>query len=1012
MNYNKINNIVGWIICAIASTVYLMTKEATASFWDCGEFIAGAAKLEVVHSPGAPLFLMLGRFFVILLGGTKNAAFAINTMSALASGFTILFLFWSITHFAKRIIARKDQAIDSNNILLIMGAGAVGALAYTFSDTFWFSAVEGEVYAMSSFLTAVVFWAILKWEDRMDMEGAHADRWIVLIAFIMGLSIGVHLLNLLTIPAIVMVYYFKKFKVSKWGTLWAFLIGCVITGVVQVGVIQYVPVLASKMDIFFVNSFGLPFNSGVFFTFIAIAVACYFILKWATKNGKYYLYLGTLSFVFILIGYSAFFQTIIRSNADVPIDMTNPDNAISLIKYLQREQYGSQPLLYGPDFNSKPIGMKEGAMQYWKGPKKYEELGLKVDAYEYSASEERVFPRIWDGNGGGHPEYYQSYLGLQDGEKATGIDNLKFFFSYQVNQMWWRYFCWNYIGRQNDIQNIQGEPQNSNWISGIKFLDKPRVGDIDKMPIPLRESKARNELYFLPFLLGLLGLFYHYKNDINNTFIVTLLFFFTGLAIVIYLNNTPLQPRERDYAYAGATYAFAIWIGIGVMMVSELFQKIKLGKSSPIAATLLCLLAVPMLMASKEWDDHDRSQKTLARATAINFLESCEPNAILFTEGDNDTYPLWYAQEVEGIRTDVRIINISLLGIDWYIDQLSNAINKAAPVPLIWKPEQYRGELRNYIQYYDSKQLPQDKYFNLTEILNWIGDDRNAQQTMSGKGMNYLPTKNFYIPVDKDLITKNKVLKDGDTSQIAEQVSFTLPTNVAYKNDLAILNIVAANAWKRPIYFANSIDPNHYEGLSEYLQLEGLAYKLIPVRTPGSTPNTPLRINEEKCIDLVLNTFQFGGAEKPNVYFDQTNRRMLNSIRVFAFQLSEYLLRNNRKEDALRVVDHVLKNINEKAYPTGLSQEDRTMILMTNIFIKCGAKEQSKMLSEKLTKYLEDDINYMMSLPNDKRDYKKDEVEFEMSAIGFLANEAQQNGMEGIAKSMMDIVNKYQNQFK
>ncbi|MCC6447691.1 MAG: DUF2723 domain-containing protein, partial [Chitinophagaceae bacterium] len=514
------------------------------------------------------------------------------------------------------------------------------------------------------------------------------------------------------------------------------------------------------------------------------------------------------------------------------------------------------------------------------------------------------------------------------------------------------------------------------------------------------------------FLLGILGLIYHYKNDINNTFIVTLLFFFTGLAIVIYLNNTPLQPRERDYAYAGATYAFAIWIGIGVMMVSELLQKLKLGKSSPIAATLLCLLAVPMLMASKEWDDHDRSQKTLARATAINFLESCEPNAILFTEGDNDTYPLWYAQEVEGIRTDVRLINISLLGIDWYIDQLANAVNNAAPVPLIWKPEQYRADLRNYIQYYDSKQIPQDKYVNLSEILQWIGDDKNAQQTMSGKGMNYLPTKNFFIPVDKELIYKNKVILEGDTSQIVDQVRFTMPTNVAYKNDLAILNILAANAWKRPIYFANSIDPNHYEGLSEYLQLEGLAYKLIPVRTPGSTPNTPLRINVDKCIDLVLNKFQFGGADKPNVYFDQTNRRMLNSSRVLAFQLAEYLLRNNRKEDALKIANHVLKSIHEKAYPTGLSQEDRTMILMTNVFIKCGAKEQSKMLTEKLTQFLEDDIQYMMSLSESKRDYKREEIQFEISAIGYLANEAQQSGMEDIAKSMMDVVDKYQSQLK
>lgn len=1008
MNYNKLNNIIGWVICAIACTVYMMTKEATVSFWDCGEFIAGAAKLEVVHSPGAPLFLMIGRLFIILFGGIQNTALAINSLSALSSGFTILFLFWTITHFAKRIINKQNEELTQSNLIVIMGAGIVGALAYTFSDTFWFSAVEGEVYAMSSFLTALVFWAILKWEDRLTNEGeAHADRWIVLIAFLMGLSIGVHLLNLLTIPAIVMVYYFKKYKVTTKGTVFAFLLGCVITGFVQFGVIQAVPLIASKMDILFVNSFGLPFNSGVFFTIIAVGVACFFILKWSKKANHYFVHLGTLCFIFILIGYSAFFQTIIRSNADVPIDMTNPDNAISLIKYLQREQYGKVPLLTGPDYNSKPSGMKDGSMQYWKGEKKYEELGEKQDEYEYDGDQLRLFPRIWDGNGPGHAQFYQNYLGLSEGERASSGDNIKFFMGYQVNQMWWRYFCWNYIGRQNDVQNIQGEPQNSNWMSGIKALDKMRLGDVDKMPVPLRESRARNELYFLPFILGLLGLFFHYKHDKQNTFIVTLLFFFTGLAIVLYLNNTPMQPRERDYAYAGATYAFAIWIGLGVMMVSDLLKKLKLGAMSPAVATVLCLLAVPVLMASKEWDDHDRSNKTLAHATATNFLESCEPNAILFTEGDNDTYPLWYAQEVEGIRPDVRLINISLLGIDWYIDQLARAVNKAAPVPLIWKSEQYRGEKRNYIQYFDSKAIAQDKYVNLSEILQWVGDDKNQQNTVGGKGLNYFPVKNFYIPVDKELVRKNNVLAANDTSFVEDQIRFTMPQNVAYKNDLAILNIVAANAWKRPIYFANSIDPDHYEGLSEYLQLEGLAFKLIPVRTPGSTANTPLRVNVDKCMDLILNKFKFGGAEKPNVYFDQTNRRMLNTPRVLAFQLAEHLLRLNRKEDALKIADHVLKSINEKAFPTGLSQEDRTMILMTDVYIKAGGKAQAKLLTDRLMKFLEDDINYMNSLPSDKRGFKMDDIQFELTAMNFLANEANNNGMQDIGKPMSDKVNGY-----
>lgn len=1004
MNYNKINNIVGWAVCLIACTVYMMTKEATVSFWDCGEFTAGAAKLEVVHSPGAPLFLMLGRFFVILFG-MKNAAFALNTLSALSSGFTILFLFWTITHFAKRITGLQKEELSQSNIIKIMGAGIVGALAYTFSDTFWFSAVEAEVYALSSFLTALVFWAILKWEDRLtSTHDGFADRWVVLIAFLMGLSIGVHLLNLLTIPAIVMVYYYKRYTVTRWGTVWAFLIGCVITGVVQYGVIQAVPIMASKMDILFVNSFGLPFNSGVLFTILALAALIFFVLRWAKAKGHYFVHLGTLCFMFILVGYSTFFQTIIRSNADVPIDMTNPDNAISLISYLQREQYGKVPLITGPDYNSRPVGMKDGKMMYWKGEKSYEELGEKKDEYEYSSDETRLFPRIWDGNDGNHANFYKNYLGLTDGDRASGGDNLRFFFGYQVNQMWWRYFCWNYIGRQNDIQNIQGESQNGNWLSGIKAIDQFfGRGDISKMPDAFKHNRARNELFFLPFILGLIGLWYHFKHDKHNALIVTLLFFFTGLAIVIYLNNTPLQPRERDYAYAGATYAFAIWIGLGVMMVSDWLKRFMPGALSPALATVLCTLAVPVLMAAKEWDDHDRSDKTLALATGRNYLNSCEPNAILFTEGDNDTYPLWYIQEVEGFRNDVRIVNISLLGIDWYIDQLRYAINKAAPVPILWKPEQYRGEKRNYIQYEANPSVPLDKYVNLTEVLNYLG-----QGDIPGRpqASNQFPTKNFFIPVDKELVRKNNILAPGDTTPIVDQVQFTaLPRNVAYKNDLAILNILAANAWKRPIYFANSIDPDHYEGLEEYLQLEGLAYKLVPVRTPGSTANSPQRVNVEKCMDLILNKFEFGNAHKGTIHYDQTNRRMLNTPRVLAFQLAENLIRLNRKEDALKVVRHVLKNISEKSYPYMITQEDKTMILLADVCIKAGGKDDAKMITDRLMKYTEDDINYMNSLPESKKGFKLDDCQFELTAMNFLANEANTNNMPDIGKAISDKVN-------
>ena len=940
MSYNKINNITGWVVGIFACIVYLITMEGTISFWDCGEFAAGAVKLEVVHSPGAPLFLLIGRFFAIFMGsGLEHMA--INSVSALSSGFTILFLFWTITHFARRIalIRSEDNTLSSNATVAIICSGIVGALAYTFSDTFWFSAVEAEVYAMSSFLTALVFWAILKWEDKVSDGSQVADRWIVFIAFVIGLSIGVHLLNLLTIPAIVMVYYFKKYDVTPLGTLIAFVVGCAITGIVQVGIIQYVPKIMAWFDVKFVNSLGLPFNAGVFFVLALIAAILVTLLIYAKKNGKYFLHLGTLCVAFILIGYSSYFQTVIRSNADVPIDMTNPDNAFALVDYLGRSQYGSIPHLTGPDFTSRPVGVEEGSMRYWKGEKKYEELGLERNEYIYPPGSKRVFPRVWDGNKESHKQFYRSYLGLNEGEDPSSWDNMRFFLGYQVNQMWWRYFCWNYIGRQNDFQNIMGEPQTSNWVSGIKPIDKFfGRGDIDKGPDIFSKSKARNEFYFLPFILGILGILFQIQHDKRNAFVVGLLFFFTGLAIVIYLNNTPLQPRERDYAYAGATYAYAIWIGLGMLMVREWILKFLKGSAGTYAAFALCLLAVPVLMGAQGWDDHNRSDKSLARHTASNYLASLDKNAILFTEGDNDTYPLWFAQEVKNLRPDVRIINLSLLGIDWYIDQLNSAINEAGPVPMVWKPEHYRGDNLNQAQYQASSKIDASAHYDLKEVMTYLTQAQNRM------GATALPIKNFSIPVNKDNIKASGILEGRDSifNSMPERINFTLPRDYALKNDLAVLNILAANDWKRPIYFANSIDQNHYEGLGEFLELEGLVYKLVPYRTPGSSTVSPLAFNEKKCMDWAMKTLKFGNAEKGTVYYNQTNRRMLNGIRIGCFQIADNLVRRGKKDEAIKVLDHLRTNIHENSYPIAITQEDRAMILIADNYIKAGATKHGK----------------------------------------------------------------------
>ncbi|MCD6065023.1 MAG: hypothetical protein K0R82_2934, partial [Flavipsychrobacter sp.] len=687
MNFRKINNLVGWITFVIATTVYFLTMEPTVSFWDCGEFISCAYKVEVGHSPGAPLFMMIQRMFGLLAGGNlQKVAVMTNAWSALASSLTILFLFWTITHFAKRLLARGEENPDTNRTILIMGAGLVGALAYTFSDTFWFSAVEGEVYATSSVFSAIVFWGILKWEHAADTK--YADRWLLFIAYMIGLSVGVHLLSLLGIPAIAMVYYYRRYKPTTGGAIAAFIVGGVLLGLVQYGVLQGIPILASKFDLLFVNSFGLPFDSGAITFIILLIAALVWGLNFAKRRGNYTAHTALLCLTFIVIGFSSYLAPIIRSRADVPIDMTNPDNAISLTSYIQREQFGQQPLLYGQDFTARPIAYPEKGYQYDRSTKDgkdhYEIVGKKLEQ-EFAPEDKRFFPRIHDNNDPSHIRFYRDFLGLAEGEQPTSADNYSYFFNIQLNWMWWRYFMWNYAGRQNDMQGHAYNAKDGNWISGIKFIDKARgLGDLDKMQDGYKNSPARNQLYFLPFILGLLGLIYQFNNNKPDGIVTLVLFFFTGIAIAIFLNMPPLQPRERDYAYA-STYAYAIWIGLGVLMVNDLFQRFLKGASGIYASIALCLLAVPTLMAAEEWDDHDRSKKTLARASAWNVLQSCAPNAILFTYGDNDTYPVWYLQEVEGIRKDVRVINMSLLGIDWYINQLNHKINDADAVPMLWK---------------------------------------------------------------------------------------------------------------------------------------------------------------------------------------------------------------------------------------------------------------------------------------------------------------------------------------
>ena len=1010
MNFNKINNITGWFVCVIACAVYILTAEARGSLWDCGEFVSSCFKLQIPHPPGAPLFVIMGRIFIVLFGDNPmTAAKAVNIMSALASGFAILFLFWTITHFARKIYQKKSPELTGEQIFTVMAAGLVGALAFTFSDSMWYSAVEGEVYGSSSFLTALVFWLILKWEHKADEPGA--DRWIILLFFVIGLSIGIHLLNLLTIPAIVMVYYFRRYKVTNWGIFWAFIVGCVITGFVQKFVIQYTITGSGIFDRWFVNGLGLPFFSGFttyfillgiviiigirradklinnftgfavwlsvfvflfsfpfitsFFTFILFAAGTALLVYGAYHNKNKildFLKLGLWCFAFMLIGYSTYLTTMVRSAANPSVDMYNVDNPMSLVGYLGREQYGDFPLIYGQTFAAEikrnPDGtpvVKEKGYRWQKGKDKYINIGKNFE-YEYDPEDMMFLPRIWDGsNDQGHANYYRSWLGLGNDEKPTYMDNIKWAFQYQIGWMYLRYFGWNFVGRQNDIQGT-GNVRDGNTITGISFIDNLFLGDQSKLPDSIRNNKAHNTLFALPLILGLIGLFYQYKRH-NGDFLVTfLLFFFTGFAIVFYLNAAGPQPRERDYVFAGSFYAFAIWIGIGVMMVKEWFEKVTSGKIAGFAAAVICTLAVPVIMGFQEWDDHDRSKKLLAPDLAKDYLESCAPNAILFTFGDNDTYPLWYAQEVEGVRPDIRVVNYSLLGIDWYINELRYKINQSDPVDLLWGPDKTEGDKRNVV-YFDAKpNIPQNQYVYLDQVLtDIIGSDNPANMITYGADntFNTFPVRKFAVPVDTALVHENGTVNPGD--KVLPELRFDLSPNknALMKNDLAVLNVIAANKWKRPIYFTSQFNEL---GFGQYLRADGLSYRLVPVQ-PKENDN----VNDDVAYDNMMKKFAFGNADLKGVYFDEENRRHLLTIRQAYASAASSLADDGKKDKAKQLLEKCDKGMDPSNMPYAMVSRVNQHNVVGGSMMDAAYKADYKELADKIERALKRDIEQQLS---------------------------------------------------
>ena len=1008
-HFKLIDNVTGWLVFLVAAFTYLSTIEPTGSFWDCGEFISSAFKLEVGHPPGAPFFMLMANLFTQLTSDTAQVAKMVNSMSALFSALTILFLFWSITHMARRIILKEGKReLTLARTVMVMGCGIVGALAYTFSDTFWFSAVEGEVYASSSLFTALVFWLILKWEEVADRP--HADRWIVLIAYFMGLSVGVHLLNLLCIPAIVLVYYYKKYpNPTTKGTLLALLISFALVAVMMYGVVQGLVEVCGLFELLFVNVFGMPYNTGVYAYVIIVAA----VLAWAIWEtmrdepnalrvrlsfllsivllgipfiGEGYL-LGLLliaalgvalfrmkrlhvaalnttlvSLLVIVVGYSSYALILIRSTADTPMNQNAPSDIFTLRSYLAREQYGSTPLLYGPTYigelqrnnDGTPVDKGNGAKTWSrvikKDPSEKDRYYVSTVApeYVYISETEMLFPRMYSsdprhieaykfwGNVKGAPVKYQIMGETKTAMKPTFAENIVFFVRYQLNFMYWRYFMWNFSGRQNDNQS-HGEIMNGNWITGIKPIDALMVGPQDNMPNEIINNKGHNVYFMLPLLLGILGILYQLgsgRRGMQSFWITFFLFFMTGIAIVLYLNQTPYQPRERDYAYAGSFYAFCIWIGLGVGAIARAMEKF--GKLPGIAAgalaSVVCVL-VPLQMAGQNWDDHDRSGRYMCRDFGSNYLESCEPNAIIFTNGDNDTFPLWYAQEVEGIRTDVRVCNTSYLQTDWYTDQMKRQAYNSDPLPITWTRSQYIQGTRDHA--YVFKRVEQ---MDLNQALDWLRSDDPRTKTVPGIGekLDYIPAEKLVYPIDSAAVLQNKAINPQDAPLMARELIVDLSGKQAIgKEAITILDMLATNNWKRPIYFAITVDPNQFVRLDPYFQKTGLAYRIVPFVTRAEGARA---IDTEKMYDNVMNRFKWGGADRPGVYIEENTMRMCKSYRMYIFgELAQALLREGKRDKALAVVDKAMKVLPPANVPL-----DYSAIAIGEVYMALGEKAKGE----------------------------------------------------------------------
>lgn len=990
-NFKVLNNIGGWLAGLIATVVYVLTMEPVASFWDCGEFIAVSYKMMVPHPPGAPLFLIIGRLFSLLaLGDTEKVGYFINLLSAVSSGIAVTFLFWTITLIGKKLVimpaAQKVLGIQKTEntssemtdgqMWAVLGAGLVGGLVYTFCDSVWFSAVEAEVYALSSLFTAIVIWAMFRWEAVADQPGA--DRWLLLIAYLTGLSIGVHLLNLTTVPALGYIYYFKRYKPSAFGFIVTGIVGFVLVLFTMSGVIPGIPSIAGSFEIFAVNTLGLPFNSGVIIFSILFLAAIVYGVIYSIKTKNAGLNLIVLSFIFILIGYCSYGVILIRSNFNPPINENNPSDVLSFVSYLKREQYGDRPLLFGPVFNSRPIAVDKTSPIYMRQGNKYVVIEYKQE-YRYDGSDKMLLPRIYSTQGN-HLAAYKRWVKLPpEGKKLKMSTNLEFMFKYQIGWMYWRYFMWNFSGRESDIQD-------ANWLS---------FETADGLPDMLANNKARNQFFMLPFILGLLGLFYAYFRGQRDTWVIFLLWFFTGIGIVIYLNQPPVEPRERDYTFAGSFYAYAIFCGLGVLWLADALGKfLKNPKVAGITATVI-LLGVPTLMGAVGWDDHDRSDRYFSVDSAKNLLNSCAPNAILFTGGDNDTFPVWYAQEVEGFRTDVRVCNLSLLGTDWYITQMKRKAYDSDPLPITFELPQYvQGKNDYYYMVPNHPRIPKNADLKKVLQLCKIGSPDLVATTEDGASVPALP-RSFSLDVDTNAVKAMGILPKNYTGKLVDKLVWDVGKGTALKSDLMQLEMIARNEWKRPIYFSTTLAGGSYLNLKNYMYLEGMAYRLLPIRNDGASQGV---VNTEVCYDRMINNMFWRNLDKEGIYLDENYKRFPLNARSSFYRLAETYYNEGKQDKALEVINYCLKVMPDKAVPY-----DFYMPQFVPLLLKMGQKDLAMEMEAVIGKRAEQDLAYYTK--NTKRSQMEIQSNlYVVQTFMFAFNEA---GMKDKGKYYENLLEQY-----